>query len=337
MKIDNDIAPTPKRPKQRKPSKTRGSKQLQAAVFLEKTIKKAKVTSNGFCYIKDGWALVTGDMFSVGTPLEMSVNANPKLAELVHALRVTGQGVTASMQGDDVLLEGDGTSYAVDCTLGDPPGVSVNPRVVDAANDLLDAISKVIKITSKRHDYVLLQSHSVVATNRHVVVKAFHNYEMPCEMVIQTDVLKAVLSCGKRLTGLGASGDSFTFWFDDNSFIQVPTTKDCFPQYEQLFKDSVPVEKTDGRIFDGLRKLKTADCEFAYFTKDGLVDDISEPTFRYKMEGLTENVAVSVKQMLLVEHLADNVYFDVEGKVVYFEHTDGRSVVAMVIEKRTEV
>ena len=337
MKIDNDIAPTPKRPKQRKPSKTRGSKQLQAAVFLEKTIKKAKVTSNGFCYIKDGWALVTGDMFSVGTPLEMSVNANPKLAELVHALRVTGQGVTASMQGDDVLLEGDGTSYAVDCTLGDPPGVSVNPRVVDAANDLLDAISKVIKITSKRHDYVLLQSHSVVATNGHVVVKAFHNYEMPCEMVIQTDVLKAVLSCGKRLTGLGASGDSFTFWFDDNSFIQVPTTKDGFPDCQHLIKDDSEMEEVDKRLFDGLRKLKTADCDFAYFTKDGLVDDISEPTFRYKMEGLTENVAVSVKQMLLVEHLADNVYFDVEGKVVYFEHTDGRSVVTMVIEKRTEV
>ena len=337
MKIDNDIAPTPKRPKQRKPSKTRGSKQLQAAVFLEKTIKKAKVTSNGFCYIKDGWALVTGDMFSVGTPLEMSVNANPKLAELVHALRVTGQGVTASMQGDDVLLEGDGTSYAIDCTLGDPPGVSINPRVVDAADDLLDAISKVIKITSKRHDYVLLQSHSVVATNEHVVVKAFHNYEMPCEMVIQIDVLKAVLSCGKRLSGLGASNDSFTFWFDDNSFIQVPTTKDGFPDCQHLIKDDSEMEEVDKRLFDGLRKLKTADCDFAYFTKDGLVDDISEPTFRYKMEGLTENVAVSVKQMLLVEHLCEYANFDTLHNVVCFASPYGIGTLAMVIEKRTEV
>jgi len=180
---------------------------------------------------------------------------------------------------------------------------------------------------------LLLQSNTMVATDRILIAEYWHGIHLPPGLVIPKAALTAIVKTDKPLARLGFSDGSVTFWFEDMSWIKTQRHSEAWPDTSHIFNFTPAVEETP-------KKLREAVEAVAPFAAEGCVwlnhnevashlDNATGAT--HDCKGLPGGAVFGIKRLLDVLNITTHVDWTSSGLGVYF--TDNATVRALLSKR----
>jgi len=300
---------------------------ISALKFISPVQKKTGTPAQQHCSISGNWCAASNGIMMIAEKVEDDLTACPHTMQLLDALAKCGQDLNITQLSETSLsVMSEKFRAIVPCALPeqleltapDPEIAAIDDRIKDALACVgglaTDGATDAIKAA------VLLQSGSAVATNGVSLMEYWHGVDLPSMLVPKASAV-AICKAGKKLRGLGFSGSSATFYFEDDSFIKTQLYGERYPNYQALLNvPSNPWPLPDD-FFKAVQAVES-------FSKNGIVyfdelsissrEDIPEAT-TYKVEGLPNGMGFNARFLLNVKHAMKTAHFDKEsGKVLFF-------------------
>lgn len=297
---------------------------------------KTGLLKEQFCNISYGWACASNDIVTIGVPIDMNLFACPHFVTFSKALTECEADDLSITQIDaETLVVNSGDMKArVPCV--DPSRVEIpapDPNIAVVGNGVKAALAACATVTDAEHQNpafmgVLLQSGSTVGINGHIMLEYWHGVDLPPNLLIPKESATIIGKCKKNMNGFGFSESSVTFWFDDGSFIKSQLLRADYPNYQSLFPsyklNTIKLHKMFER---GVKNIKNFAPEGnVYFFEGTLQTNVrTTDASTFKIEGLPEGMAFSVKYLLTMVPYMEEVYFQKEAKraFVFTQNTRG--------------
>lgn len=239
----------------RKPKATKepsGAQSLiKALQFIALAQKPQGTNYQTHCLINRNWAVAFDGVLTIGTKIEEDVTACPKTVDLLAALQKCGPTVAISQLNDFVLsVRSDKFKASVECIDFASMPIVGPDAPTHAANDTLrEGMAALAWLATEGAQdafcaALLLQSGSIVGTNRHVLLEFWHGLELPCHLLIPKAAINALAKTDKKLVAIGFSDISCTFHFEDESFMRTSIFMDRYPHYQSIFDAGTALEVT---------------------------------------------------------------------------------------------
>jgi hypothetical protein len=220
------------------------SKLLQAMQFLSVCQKnEADNDSQMYCSLQNGLAVAFDGILAAGTYIDEQLDACPHTHQMILALSRCGDTRAITQHQDRLQVRSDEFEAFVPCCKRERL-TAVNPdaRTVAVSESLISAIETVAPLCSEKGDIIeaisiQVNTNSVLATNREMIIEAWHGCNLPFgEMLIPLACAKALSKVKKKVVGIGLKPnvaalfpagkdqnlhDNLTFWFEDNSWLRT--------------------------------------------------------------------------------------------------------------------
>lgn len=229
----------------RKPKENQSSAQglIAALKFVGMAQRDAGVKHQTHCIINNHWCVAFDGVLTIGCKVQEDISACPNSKQLLAALLKCGQQISISQLNEFVLsIKSEKFKASIDCiSFEDMPISSPDVNVAKLTEEVKKAFECVAWLTQEgatrafECGALLTTAGSVVATNAHVLLEYWHGCQIPGEILVPKAALVSVINSGKTLTGIGASGTSVTFHFEDESFIKSQIYLDPYPNYSAIF------------------------------------------------------------------------------------------------------
>jgi len=180
---------------------------------------------------------------------------------------------------------------------------------------------------------VLLKANTAVATDRHIVVEAWHGIDLP-PVFLPRQSAAAVANCSKPLKSFGFSDTSATFFFEDNSFIKTQLFENTFPDYERFLNAQTTPYPLPAGFFEAVETVAPFCDKFVFFDNGNAMShkNADEATL-YEIAGVPDRTAFSLDQLkILRAHMADVQFKVGDRQMTYFFSADKmvRGAIAMI-------
>lgn len=222
--------------------------------------------------VLQGWTATAFDgILGAGVIINNDLIACPETLNLILAMDRCGEDYSLTQTGPTTLLVRSGDFQATIPCLKPGSLATAQPDAATLAvgTAVTDALRIVAPLAGDKAEHVLTASiqlgpGSAIATDRTVILEAWHGYTLPTVVLPKAGVT-AVLKCGKELVAVGYGEQSMTFHFSDMSWIKTQLYKEQWPMGVTNYLDGAE----SGTEFptDLLPALK---C-IAPFCKDGTV------------------------------------------------------------------
>lgn len=342
--IENDItAPEEEKPKSRarksapKAKKEKPASELIAALkFISVCQKKNGEIYQQHCMLSGGWVAAMNEYMVAATPINASLTCCPHTLQLIEALNKCESEFQMVMSGPETLSIASGYFTAViNCT--SPELLNIHGpdlqcgAITDDLKPALGVCSSLL-VENSPNEYtaaVLMQANTCVGTDGVSMVEVFHGIDLPPSMLIPKSVAVAVSKTDKKLTAFGFSAHSFTFYFEDGSFIKSRLFTPQYPNYLPLMECSGKPKAIHKEFFTALETIKPF-CESGqvYF-KDGYIYSLADSNIAssYKFGGLPDGLAFSCERLLHFKTQVKKGYFDKENRKAFLFSDTMRAVV----------
>lgn len=219
----------------KKPTKKEADGLAQQLAFVASILKPKGTPEETCCVISDKAITARNGPLSVGILTEADLTGSPHCLQLIAALSKckTGYSMTSSY-GTITVKSGPFTAKL-------PTVVGLLPSAPDGyvqplGPELFAAIAQIAAISDEDADHVqsaniCVSEGMVSTTNRHIILQAWHGINLPT-MMIPKRFVSAVIKSGKPIVGIGHSDNSFTVFFDDNSWLRTIVSEGTVPPYE---------------------------------------------------------------------------------------------------------
>ena len=207
----------------------------QALQFLSMNFKVGEAQTM-HSRMENGTAVTFNMVVGLGTPIDIDLCACPQVDLMLAAVQRCGPTLAITQLSPHKLVVRSQDFHAyVPCI--DPAACSwpkPDTPIAEIGADFIGALHKVAPFTDAKGETVLessiqLLDGSVLATNRSVVVEAWHGTSMPEGLLIPVEAAKLLHKSKKELRLFGYSPTTITFYFADNSWLRT-----------QLFQDKLP-------------------------------------------------------------------------------------------------
>lgn len=335
-----------RRKKEEKPTPAKGL--LDALKFIKPTQKKNGTVEQRHCLITNHWMVATNGILTIATPIAEDLQACPQTAKLEEALKKTGEELSITQLSAESLSVGSGeinalvpcmSMQAVQPTGPDPIGGPIDDSLKDAFKLLAPIVTE--GASEAYAAAVLMAGTTAVATNDHVIVEAHHGLNLPTSVLVPKAACMAVAKSNKVLTGLGYSGPSCTFHFEDGSFIKTQLFAEQYPNYG-LFLDAdlgATAYPAADNLFEAIGMIATMSNDGTVYFREGGIWSEEEGGSNYKIDDMPmpENFGFNSKYLMLVKGCFDDVTFmDGEKRALHFTGPNMRGMV-MALGKQEEV
>lgn len=343
--IENDIKPPldEEKPKARarkstpKAKKEKPASELIAALkFISVCQKKNGEIYQQHCMLSGGWAAAMNEYMVVATPINANLQCYPHTLQLIEALNKCDSEFQMVMAGPETLSIASGYFTAViNCT--SPELINLHgpdSQCGELTDDLKPALGlcSSLLIENSPNEYtaaVLMQDNTCVGTDGVSMVEVFHGIDLPPMMLIPKSVAVAVSKTDKKLTSFGFSAHSFTFYFEDGSFIKSRLFTPQYPNYLPLMECKEKPKAIHKEFFTALETIKPF-CEAGqvYF-KEGYIYSLADSNVAssYKFGGLPDGLAFSCERLLHFKTQVKKGYFDKENRKAFLFNDTMRAVV----------
>lgn len=321
----------------KKPAKeASGAQQLiKALQFVGPAQKPQGTTYQTHCLINQHWCVAFDGVLTLGTKVEEDITACPKSSDLLAALQKCGQTVAISQLSDFVLsIRSDKFKASINCVKFEDMPLSYPDPPIAAISDELKAGFEACGWLAQEGAQdafvasILLQSGSVVATNRHVIVEYWHGIDLPPGLLIPKAAAVALTKIQKPLARFGFSEASATFYFDDESFLKTQLFKDRFPNYQKVFdgmKGDIWPLPTD--FFAAVEAVaEFSESKFIFLRGDKIQShEAEEQGATYDLNGIPERMSFNYEYLKQVAPYFKNVVFANGG--AYFQSDKVRGAI----------
>lgn len=226
-------------------SKKEPSKLLQAMQFLSVCQKdEADNDSQMYCNMQANTAIAFDGIIAAGIRIEEEFNACPHTQQMVLALsRCGNKTVITQLSPDRLQIRSEGFEAYVPCCKRERL-TAVNPDAgtLPVSDALASAIQIVAPLASDKGEVleaasIKINANSVIATNREILMEAWHGSNLSIDNLLIPKVAAAALGkIKKKIVGIGVKSnhtfpfsiqpdeivhEHLTFWFDDGSWLRT--------------------------------------------------------------------------------------------------------------------
>lgn len=308
------------------PARARKPKSEQEPSALLETLKFVSVAqhSDGLpyqthCRIAGGTVIAFDGGMAVGSFVDEELNVCPNTKILIAALEKCKERISITELDSGRLSVKSGKFRAlVPCLpFGDLQAIEPDVPCANISDALKPALAAVLPLTvdSDAEPFkcaVLLQAQTVVATNRHVIIEAWHGIDLPPGLLIPRASANAIAKSKKPLKLFGFSHNSATFYFEDNSFIRTQLFESKFPAYERVLNIDTNPWPLPGGFYEALDNVATFSEDGRVYFRDGKmcshIDDESGASF--EVDGLKNDLCFNIEYLNLIREHAHKMHFD---------------------------
>lgn len=263
---------------------------------------------NNFIYSTDG-------VLTVGHPIPVGANFNPKLEDLKKILTKFPRDFSITVDQDNSATFVCGDFRTVLSCLIDPnfPPLEPDGFVWGPLNNtmILDGLKQLDPMIVAKGEYVAqscirMKTNVMEAASKRAVQQFWHGWTLPYETSVPKQAVRAVLKCGKELASIGYGESTITFFFTDGSWIKSQIYKEPYPEIETVFQAAPPAAPIPLTFFKALDTIEPWTIEGVVFVRQGLLSTWphDDDGTSMKVPGLDPNISLIMDYPSL--HLADS-------------------------------
>jgi len=296
---------------------------LEALKFISVAQHSDGTPMQTHCRISDKTVIGFDGGLAAGHYIDENINVCPHTQTLVKALSKCKEAISITELDSGRLSIKSGKFRAlVPCVpFGDLPAIQPDPPIAALTDDLKTALRACVPLAQDNGTEpflcaVLLQAHTAVATNRHVVIEAFHGIDLPPNILLPKASANAVCKSDKPLKAFGFSSNSATFYFADDSFIKTQLFACIYPDYNKILNVEANPWPLPAGFYEALDIVKSfLDNDRVYFIDGKMASsaNINDAT-TYDVEGLTNDLIFNANYLELIRSHAHSIQFNVNAK-----------------------
>lgn len=304
---------------------------LSALQFIAVAQNSEGLPYQTHCRIADGTLTGTNGGITAGIMIDDSLRACPHTATLITALSKCTEAISITELDSGRLSVKSGKFRAlVPCVpFSDIAPVQPDPpcaEVTDAVKTALLTVSCLVADNNSEPltSCVLLQANSAIATNRHVILEAWHGVDLPPNVQIPKASVLAICKTDKPLKAFGFSENSATFYYADDSFIKTALFATNYPDLSNVLiaESDANAWPFPAGFYDALDKVSPFSVDNSVrFDKDLMKShaDKNEGA-TIELEGLKPDLVFNIDYLKLIKPHAQKIHFlyHAKGLSVFF-------------------
>ena len=315
-----------------KKPKNPAQKFLDALNFVKPIRKKKGGFDETHCMVVDNWLVASDSVITMGTPVDDNLTYCPHVHNSIAAFSKIREEVSIAQISEYELSVVSGNMRTViNCI---PPGSfpipfpdNPNPEfsVFDSLQSDLKLCYPIADEKSKKafEAGVLVNYYGVTCTDSAAIVwtNRFHEIDDFPSFVIPKKAAELVGKHKFKISGIGGSEESVTFWFENGSFLRTKNFKTDYPNVLSVIENSPDddyFEEIPKDFFDNVKTLKGFSKAKP---KDALIHfsdiEISCDGARFEFESIGNADFLADKILKFKDF--ETFCFSEDGKTIYFK------------------
>lgn len=276
--------------------------------------------------IQRGWAVSYDGTLAIGAPVQEDIDACPHTMLFLEAItKCSGNYSIVKADADRITIKSDRFKVVVPCALPeilapqypDPQTHMLNEGFIDA----LDTIGFLASETGQHvvTSSVLVRSGSCIATDRRLVLEYWHGNDLPV-MQLPKVAVAAICKAKKLLVGLGYSGNTATFYFDDGSWIRSQLHPGTPAPFDGILNKPCNPWPIPAFFFDGVRAIAPFAQNNAILFGDNLLRSHQTEGVgaTFEISGIPKGACFNSKVLLDAEPFIATIDFAGDNEAAYF-------------------
>lgn len=333
------MAPRPRRSKPQAEQSPRSSAFLDALRFVSVASHNEGAPYQMFTTLTDKWAIAFDGVIAAGHPIEEDIHAAPHNLKLVAALARCGNTLAVTqLDAGRLSIRSDKFRALIPCidptllapALPDPPCAVIDDRLragLEAVGILVSETSQHVVTAS-----VLLQSGSVVATDRQVMFQHWHGIDLPPGLALPKQLITALSKNAGKLTQFGYSSTSATFYFENNAWIRTQLFPDPWPDVLGMLdthSNAWPIPPDFFTALDAVAPF--SDDGNVYLFQNSLRSHAAEGVgATYDVDGLPAGPIFNAKRLAIIRQYAKKIDFT---GVQHISHFFGDNIRGAIVQR----
>lgn len=302
---------------------------LKALEFVSLAQRNIGTHAQTHCIVKDGWCVASDSVISMGAPIPDDLGVCPQTSRFLAALRRCEERPSLTqLDADRLSVKAGKLRVVVPCvSLETIPVLWADANIAVLGEAFRDVLRAIVHIPSDggavvHYASILARGQTVAATTGRVLVEGWHGFDTPPYWVIPKPAVTALLKVDKPLVGLGFSGRSATFHFEDTSWLRTQLYEDKWPNLDSLFdKAGTAITPVPVGLFDAVKILTDFSDEGTIVKfKENAIDTYAPQGehAEYEVKGLQEGMSFSLKDMIMISSLAKTLDAIGDGRMATF-------------------
>jgi len=276
------------------------------------------------------WAVAYDGILTAACPIPEELDCSPHTIKLAQALaKCVGSDLSITLHEGRLAIKSGAFRVFVPCIMPDlMPNVAPDP-IAGVINDKIkEGFEKIGRLASDTAEHVLTASimllpNSMLASDRTVMLEYWHGIDLPPHgFVIPKASTKAIVGAGKSLTRFGFSETSFTFYFEDGSWIKTQLYNDKWPAsaFLILAQTDVQPRPIPPEMFAAVAAVAPHnDFDRCYFC-EGVVKSHKEADVgaEYAVPGIEPDWCFAPSKLLMLQGLMAQADFGFDNGIAYF-------------------
>lgn len=268
--------------------------------------------------LRNGWAVAFNGVIAIGEPIKEDLQVCPNGLLLKEALSKCGQGFTITNANNKLTIKGDKFKAVVPCLpLEDIQTAFPDPQIAATDDRLKAALAAVAPLALDEGAVVtasvLIDKGTCVATDRLVIIQAWHGIDLPPMLALPKALIKPLIGNPKKLSGFGYSNSSCTFHYEDGSWIKTQYYADKWPDVSMILDKKTNAWPLPENFYEGVKALTPfSENGFVFFDSNLMKSHEDEGVgATFDIYGLPKGPVLNIKQLRMVEPLIKTVDFQV--------------------------
>lgn len=322
-----------KRPKQ----KPNDSKLLVSLKNMSNVLKAEGHIYETHVLLANNWATAHNGVIGVGEPISEDLYACPNAFMLRDALSKCGEGFSITQLDYKLSIKSGKFKALVPCIPPENlPCSFPDASIAQIDNRLRDAIAVVSPITENENSVVtasiLIYNGSVTATDRKLILQAWHGISLPT-LALPKAIIGPLVKNTKTLNGFGFSNSSCTVHYDDKSWLKSQFFAEQWPNVDDILNKKTNLWDLPEGFYEAVKALEPfSEDGNVYFDNNVMRSHPSEDKgASYEVYGLPRGPIHNIKQLKIVEPYMKKVDFLVphhNSKMMFFQSDKVRGAIA---------
>lgn len=246
----------------RKKKETAPVNKLLEALKFVLVAQSGKTVQQTYCMVHGGQVVAFDGTIAAGHPVDVELECCPQTRLLAAALESAGPDYQI-VQLPDLRLELTAGEYRVSVPISDGSGLvwrTPSAAMVSVGGEIRDALKIVGGLISDKADLLVqslavLGDRSAMATDRELILEAWHGYELPHDFLIPKAAIKAIGRIKKPLVSLGWTDNTLTFNYEDGCWIQTQLYIDKIPDSRPFLDSANPGERAPSNLVKAIEAV----------------------------------------------------------------------------------
>lgn len=315
------------RPKKSADTISHPSSLMDALKFVSSVSLDSGAPNQTHSIIGNNWILASNGTISAGHRIIENIQACPHTNRMIDALSkcASNHSITLLDSGRLSILSNKFRAL-VPCVerellatpMPDPPCGVIDDRLKVA----LDMVGVLASENAQQliQASILLQSGSVIATDSKIIFEAWHGIDLPQGLVLPKAAATAIVKKAKKLSQFGFSRTSFTFYFDDSSWIKSQLYSEAWPNVQRILdilSNPWPLPSDFWIGFDAVTPF-SEDEQIRFKENMLLSHDTNNIGAQYNCVGIPAGPKFNIKRLKLIQPYAKTIDFMVKDKAMFF-------------------